>query len=231
MVPTGSGKEQSAPQRSSTASPQPPDGVHPTWRRRCSASSWETKRRNSTTNLRIGQSRTQLPWIENGRNCFFRKKRTHVSCHYTQRPGPSSQTGVEVVCNAFTTKVQNWTFFMSELIHCLSTFMSVSPRPIFCIVRGGPCRTPAQPPAATSAALPYLRKTAKIRRSSGGPRLSWPGEGWADARERGPPVSSQNPSPASGRDKRGPPVSSQNRKDSSVFGRAALVAAERGVGG
>ena len=60
MVPTGSGKEQSAPQRSSTASPQPPGDVHPTWRRRCSASSWETKRRNSTTNLRIGQSRTQL---------------------------------------------------------------------------------------------------------------------------------------------------------------------------
>ena len=50
------------------------------------------------------------PGSKNGRNCFFRKKRTHVSCHYTQRPGPSSQTGVEVVCNAFTTKVQNWTF-------------------------------------------------------------------------------------------------------------------------
>ena len=32
----------------------------------------------------------------------------------------------------------------------------------------------------------------------------------------------QNPSPASGRDKRGPPVSSQNRKDSPVFGNAAL---------
>ena len=159
---------------------------------------------------------------KNGRNCFFRKKRTHVSCHYTQRPGPSSQTGVEVVCNAFTTKVQNWTFFMSELIHCLSTFMSVSPRPIFCAVRGGPCRTPAQPSAATSAALPYLRKTAKIRRSSGGPRLSRPREGWADARERDPPVSPQNPSPASDRDKRGPPVSSQNRKDSPVFGNAAL---------
>ena len=104
---------------------------------------------------------------KNGRNCFFRKKRTHVSCHYTQKPGPSSQTGVEVVCNAFTTKVQNWTFFMSELIHCPSTFMSVSPRPIFCAVRGDPCKTPAQPPAATSAALPYLHKTAKIRRSSG----------------------------------------------------------------
>ena len=28
-------------------------------------------------------------------------------------------------------------------------------------------KTPAQPPAATSAALPYLRKTAKIRRFSG----------------------------------------------------------------
>ena len=40
----------------------------------------------------------------------------------------------------------------------------------------------------------------------------------------------QNPSPASGRDKRGPPVSSQNRKDSPVFGRAALVAAGRGGG-
>ena len=95
------------------------------------------------------------------------ERNAHVPCHYTQKPGPSSQTGVEVVCNAFTTKVQNWTFFMSELIHCPSTFMSVSPRPIFCAVRGGPCRTPAQPPAATSAALPYLRKTAKIRRSSG----------------------------------------------------------------
>ena len=41
----------------------------------------------------------------------------------------------------------------------------------------------------------------------------------------------QNPSPASGRDKRGPPVSSQNRKDSPILGRAALVAAGRGVGG
>ena len=132
------------------------------------------------------------------------ERNTHVPFHYTQRPGPSSQTGVEVVCNAFTTKVQNWTFFMSELIHCPSTFMSVSPRPIFCAVRGGPCRTPAQPPAATSAALPYLRKTAKIRRFSGGPRLSRPREGWADARERDPPVSSQN------------------RKDSPVFGNAAL---------
>ena len=111
---------------------------------------------------------------------------------------------------------------MSELIHCPSTFMSVSLRPIFCAVRGGPCRTPAQPSAATSAALPYLRKTAKIRRSSGGPRLSRPREGWADARERDPPVSPQNPSPASDRDKRGPPVSSQNRKDSPVFGNAAL---------
>ena len=48
--------------------------------------------------------------------------------------------------------------------------------------------------------------------------------------KRGPPVSSQNPSPASGRDKRGPPESSQNRKDSPVFGRAALVAAGRGGG-
>ena len=131
-------------------------------------------------------------------------------------------------------------FFMSELIHCPSTFMSVSPRPdLLCgqrrplqnpspasgrDKRGPPVssQTPAQPPAATSAALPYLRKTAKIRRFSGGPRLSRPGEGWADARERGPPVFSQNPSPASGRDKRGPPVSSQNRKDSSVFGNAAL---------
>ena len=54
---------------------------------------------------------------------------------------------------------------------------------------------------------------------------------FAGFRERGPPVSSQNPSPASGRDKRGPPVFSQNRKDSPVFGRAAFVAAERGVGG
>ena len=115
------------------------------------------------------------------------ERNAHVPCHYTQKPGPSSQTGVEVVCNAFTTKVQNWTFFMSELIHCPSTFMSVSPRPIFCAARGGPCRTPAQPPAATSAALPYLRKTAKIRRFSGGPRLSRPREEWADARERVPP--------------------------------------------
>ena len=131
-------------------------------------------------------------------------------------------------------------FFMSELIHCPSTFMSVSPRPdLLCgqrrplqnpspasgrDKRGPPVssQTPAQPPAATSAALPYLRKTAKIRRFSGGPRLSRPGEGWADARERGPPVFSQNPSPASGRDKRGPPVSSQNRKDSPVFWNTTL---------
>ncbi len=134
---------------------------------------------------------------KNGRNCFFRKKRTHVPFHYTQKPGPSSQTGVEVVCNAFTTKVQNWTFFMSELIHCPSTFMSVSPRPIFCAVRGGPCRTPAQPPAATSAALPIFAKPQRF----------------AGFRERGPPVSSQN------------------RKDSPILGRAALVAAGRGVGG
>lgn len=59
MVPTGSGKEQSASQRSSTASPQPPGGVHPTRRRR-SASFGETKRRNSTTIRRTGQSRTRV---------------------------------------------------------------------------------------------------------------------------------------------------------------------------
>ena len=59
MVPTDSGKEQSASQRSSTASPQPPGGVHPTRRRR-SASSWETKRQNSTTIRRTGQSRTRV---------------------------------------------------------------------------------------------------------------------------------------------------------------------------
>ena len=40
-------------------------------------------------------------------------------------------------------------------------------------------KTAAQPPAATSAALPYLRKTAKIRRFSGGPRLSRPRKRWA----------------------------------------------------
>ena len=78
MIPTGSGKEQSASRRSSTASPQPPDGVHPTWRRRCSASSWETKRRNSTTNLRIGQSRTQLPWIE-GCDCKLLNPLTDIN--------------------------------------------------------------------------------------------------------------------------------------------------------
>lgn len=78
-------------------------------------------------------------------------------------------------------------------------------------------RRPLQNPSPASGrdkrGPPDFRKTAKIRRFSGGPRLSRPGEGWADAQERGPPVSSQN------------------RKDSPVFGRAALVAAERGVGG
>ena len=182
---------------------------------------------------------------KNGRNCFFRKKRTHVSCHYTQKPGPSSQTGVEVVCNAFTTKVQNWTFFMSELIHCPSTFMSVSPRPIFCAVRGDPCKTPAQPPAALVAAgrgvggragtrpsRIFAKPQPRLRPRQARPsRIFAKPQRFAGFRERGPPVSSQNPSPASGRDKRGPPVFSQNRKDSPVFGRAALVAAERGVGG
>ena len=133
-------------------------------------------------------------------------------------------------------------FFMSELIHCPSTFMSVSPRPdLLCgqrrplqnpspasgrDKRGPPVssQTPAQPPAATSAALPYLRKTAKIRRSSGTrpARIFAKPQRFAGLRERDPPVSSQNPSPASGRDKRGPPVSSQNRKDSPVFGNEAL---------
>ena len=174
---------------------------------------------------------------KNGRNCFFRKKRTHVSCHYTQRPGPSSQTGVEVVCNAFTTKVQNWTFyerFSTPDLLCGQRRPLQNPSPAFGRDKRGPpvsSQNRKDSPVFGRAALVAAERGVGGRAGTRPSRISANPQPSLRPRQARPSRIFAKPQRFAGFRERGPPVSSQNRKDSSVFGRAALVAAGRGVGG